>query len=199
MNPEEQTTESTEVQKEKHPVFQVTPLSKYLAMLLFIIMPFLGGWIGYTYAPEKVIEVEKIVILEKEGDSQSRTEAEQVLDIYSLEEYKTLDLEEGVYRVKLPQTLVVRGLVSLEKVDGEYVRAGQPFEVRLDEYSVAQLPGVFFNDPDNKKYKSLALNYTEDDFTEGSVVEITFDAYLHSTRRAGNLDSVEVIEIDLVE
>jgi hypothetical protein len=29
---------------------QVTPLSKYLAMVLFIAMPFIGGWIGYQYA-----------------------------------------------------------------------------------------------------------------------------------------------------
>ena len=37
---------------------QVTSLSKYLAMVLFVIMPFLGGWIGYTYAPVKLVEVE---------------------------------------------------------------------------------------------------------------------------------------------
>ncbi len=42
---------------------RVTPLSKYLAMTLFIVMPFIGGWIGYTYAPEKVVEVEKIVFV----------------------------------------------------------------------------------------------------------------------------------------
>ena len=34
----------------------VTPLSKYLAMVLFIAMPFIGGWIGYMYAPEKPTE-----------------------------------------------------------------------------------------------------------------------------------------------
>ena len=39
----------------------VTPLSKYLALILFIIMPFVGAWIGYTYAPEKIVETEKIV------------------------------------------------------------------------------------------------------------------------------------------
>ena len=38
------------------PLKKVTPLSKYLAMALFIILPFLGGWIGYMYAPEKVVE-----------------------------------------------------------------------------------------------------------------------------------------------
>jgi DKNYY family len=39
------------------PLLKVTPLSKYLAMILFIIMPFLGGWIGYVYIPEKVVGI----------------------------------------------------------------------------------------------------------------------------------------------
>jgi hypothetical protein len=37
---------------------KVTPLSKYLAMVIFIVMPFIGGYIGYVYAPEKVVEVD---------------------------------------------------------------------------------------------------------------------------------------------
>ncbi|HMO78360.1 MAG TPA: hypothetical protein PKA42_01295 [Candidatus Paceibacterota bacterium] len=43
------------------PLHKITPLSKYLAMALFISLPFIGGWIGYQYAPEKVVEVERIV------------------------------------------------------------------------------------------------------------------------------------------
>ena len=42
------------------PLHTVTPLSKYLAMTLYVIMPFIGGWIGYTHAPEKIVEVEKV-------------------------------------------------------------------------------------------------------------------------------------------
>lgn len=42
----------------------VTSLSKYLAMALFVILPFVGGWVGYMYAPEKIVELEKIVIKE---------------------------------------------------------------------------------------------------------------------------------------
>lgn len=34
---------------------QVTPLSKYLALFIFIAMPFVGGWVGYNYAPTKII------------------------------------------------------------------------------------------------------------------------------------------------
>lgn len=32
--------------------FRVTPFSKYLAMVLFIALPFVGGWIGYTFGVE---------------------------------------------------------------------------------------------------------------------------------------------------
>jgi hypothetical protein len=45
-----------------NPAFKVTPLSKYFAMILFILMPFVGGYIGYAYAPEKVVEIEKVVV-----------------------------------------------------------------------------------------------------------------------------------------
>ena len=48
------------------PLKKVTPLSKYLAMVLFILMPFIGGWVGYTYAPDKIVEVEKVVFKEIE-------------------------------------------------------------------------------------------------------------------------------------
>lgn len=43
---------------------KVTPVSKYLAMTLFVALPFIGGWIGYNYAPEKVVEVDKVVVRE---------------------------------------------------------------------------------------------------------------------------------------
>lgn len=35
-------------------------------MTLFIILPFLGGLVGYTLAPEKIVEIERITVLEKE-------------------------------------------------------------------------------------------------------------------------------------
>lgn len=59
---DEQTSEVHEASR----LHQVTPLSKYLAMTLFIILPFVGGWIGYMYAPEKVVEVERVIVEEVE-------------------------------------------------------------------------------------------------------------------------------------
>jgi hypothetical protein len=48
----------------------VTPLSKSLAMILFIVLPFVGGYIGYLLAPLKVVEVERYVIKESETPAQ---------------------------------------------------------------------------------------------------------------------------------
>jgi hypothetical protein len=63
MEPEENTVET----EQSSALHTVTPLSKYLAMVLFVALPFLGGWIGYTYAPEKVVEVERVVIEQTEA------------------------------------------------------------------------------------------------------------------------------------
>lgn len=52
------------VETKQSPLHTVTPLSRYLAMLLFIILPFLGGWVGYTHAPEKIVKNEKIAVIE---------------------------------------------------------------------------------------------------------------------------------------
>lgn len=61
MNPELNNEESVEVIREQHSVFKVTAVSKYLALALFVLLPFVGGYIGYVYAPEKVVEVVKEV------------------------------------------------------------------------------------------------------------------------------------------
>lgn len=65
------------------PLKQVTPVSKYLALLLFIMMPFIGGFIGYTYAPEKIVEVVKTVEVTKSDEAESNnpvliTDVEQI-------------------------------------------------------------------------------------------------------------------------
>jgi hypothetical protein len=57
--------ENNQVESRLAPLQKVTPLSKYLAAALFIVMPFIGGWIGYRYAPEKVVEIQKSIVVEK--------------------------------------------------------------------------------------------------------------------------------------
>lgn len=68
MNNMEPENVSQEVEVEqKSQLHQVTPLSKYLAMVLFILMPFIGGYIGYAYAPEKVVE--RVVVMKEHNTS----------------------------------------------------------------------------------------------------------------------------------
>lgn len=58
----------TEEQVQENVMFKVTPFSKYLALALFVALPFIGGWIGYQYAPEKIVEVERVVTEEASTD-----------------------------------------------------------------------------------------------------------------------------------
>jgi len=52
------------------PFTTVTTVSKLLALALFVALPFIGGYVGYTYAPEKVVEVERVVIKEVKDDAE---------------------------------------------------------------------------------------------------------------------------------
>jgi hypothetical protein len=73
---------------------RVTPLSKYLAMALFVAMPFIGGWVGYRYAPEKIIEIEKPIIIEREVEVQTANKAkaiwEEVVDVEDMRDEASL-------------------------------------------------------------------------------------------------------------
>ncbi len=58
---------------------KVTPLSKYLAMTLFILMPFLGGWVGYINSPEQIV-VEYIYI-EKEVETSHASTTSDIVEV----------------------------------------------------------------------------------------------------------------------
>lgn len=88
---ENETQEEVAVQVEqKSSLHQMTPLSKYLAMALFIILPFVGGYVGYTFAPEKTVEIEKEVVREVVVDEQL-SEQIDVIDPYTTESGIELD------------------------------------------------------------------------------------------------------------
>jgi hypothetical protein len=63
----EQTPEVASEDKQPNSWNTVTPLPKYLAMILFVPPPFIGGWIEYNLAlekgtvePAKTIEVNRV-------------------------------------------------------------------------------------------------------------------------------------------
>ncbi len=68
-------SDTTELEQEKQRNFAIlyksTRFSKYLAIVLFISSPFAGGWIGYTYAPERVMEIGRAVEQAVETDLSS--------------------------------------------------------------------------------------------------------------------------------
>lgn len=75
----------------------VTPLSKYLAMTSFIILPFVGGYVGYQFAPEKVIEVEKEVVREVEVEKVVYVEKEDEVQFVSATNTKDWVLYQNEY------------------------------------------------------------------------------------------------------
>lgn len=51
-----------------HPVHQITPLSKYFALCLFIALPFLGGFIGYSYGLKQAVMEPMVLTVPTVGD-----------------------------------------------------------------------------------------------------------------------------------
>lgn len=70
----------------------VTPLSKYLALVLFVVLPFVGGWVGYQIASENNIDAsqhapEHTVMRPDESDGKSAISSEP-LDAVEASEWK---------------------------------------------------------------------------------------------------------------
>jgi len=93
-----------------HPVNRVTPVSKYLTMALFIILPFVGGYVGYSLAPEKVVEVENVVTTK--SDTIGQNQSTRNTDINP-------DVSEGFYLKHI-------GTETSPKAEIYYVRSGEP-------------------------------------------------------------------------
>lgn len=78
------------------PLFKVTTVSKYFALALFVALPFIGGLVGYIYAPEKIVEIEKVIYLENslEDTPESSTEGgNDPVKYYIVSEQISLDIK----------------------------------------------------------------------------------------------------------
>jgi|AntRauTorckE6833_2_1112554.scaffolds.fasta_scaffold08140_3 hypothetical protein len=144
-----QTSERAEVIETKQSPIHTTTLSKYLAMGLFVALPFLGGWIGYTHAPEKIIETERIVIQEVEKKRNNFQDATFSSDELTVVEAPELVLSEQY--LNLPPFHIFhnqRHLISIAgpcQVDNE---GGT-----IDEVSVISEPLDF---PDEEQYEVIS-------------------------------------------
>ena len=70
---------------------EVTPLSKYVALALFATMPFIGGYIGYKYAPEKIIEVERVVVVGQEAGDKAQPDVLGTTTATTTDNYEFVD------------------------------------------------------------------------------------------------------------
>lgn len=65
------------------PLMQVTPLSKGVALLVVIALPFLGGWVGYQSAPEETVYIETSNETSSEGEDEYAEITKQYQALYN--------------------------------------------------------------------------------------------------------------------
>lgn len=176
----EQTSEAILNKKEQSTWNTVTPFSKHLAMTLFVIMPFIGGWVGYMFAPEKIVEVEKIVETKKEVEtvqplsySKEQISGACSQDVNNLEplytsietkflnqfpSYETLYRNWGVDKNKPKARLHNNALFSCELEDGTYLAS---FIYENNDYQ--------HNNTDEPKFRFRIIHFEE----EGNILTIS--------------------------
>jgi hypothetical protein len=160
------------------PLTKMTPLSKYLAMALFIAMPFLGFWLGMQYAvtqnstdlttpnDEKIMTGDKIPVTKKTA-SVDKTEKINVpegvsqpgYDKYTDEQMKFSLVYPEKYQVKEHDNGIMLSLTKYDDKRGKPVDCGgyilQPDEVvvRVSFHPTA-LPYMI---RDDRRYENVTL------------------------------------------
>lgn len=170
-------------QIQENVMFKVTPFSKYLALALFVLLPFVGGWIGYHYSPEKIVEIEKVVEVEVVREVEKETTANPATK-YSLQEiglggeYFAVgdsvvwlnETDSGYYLEPTYEIFEIAG-VDLETFEPKIVRQydvpqGNTFQnwISRDKNNVYYRNEVIENaDPETYRVsETVALNYDAD-------------------------------------
>lgn len=107
------------------PLKKVTPLSKYLAMALFIILPFVSGYLGYVLSPEKVLEVGGVI---------------EVGDLPN--EDRSLVTDEGLISSEVPHNQFERTYVMQFNEDAQVI-FDNPDSEYFDEYMTMSHPARY--------------------------------------------------------
>jgi hypothetical protein len=133
------------------PLKKVTPLSKYLALALFIILPFLGGYVGYTLVPVKIVEVERVVIEETlRNDVINNTKADSRIDTVALGTVTDIG---GIYKFTYPSDWDLKdtqkfGYIQLfnhKKDDAVYKKGWGENENKVEGGSVQLISEIEYN------------------------------------------------------
>ena len=155
----------TEVKK--NPLFVVTPLSKYLAMIIFIAMPFVGAYIGYRLVPGKIIYIE--------SDTSPTPAKEMDLGTTTGLCGKTFDVSGQVYIDGIEVTSRVAALIT-----NEY-QADQNSDKTVCHWILENTKNI-----QSLKLQVSRVNYDYSPLTSSS----TFDAYLVTF---GTLDNQKTV------
>jgi hypothetical protein len=138
---------------------KVTPLSKYLALGLFVSLPFIGGWIGYTYAPEKMVEVERIVEVEK---------------VVIKEVIKEIDKEEDLKLVS-PNVFEYSSLIAGSKYGGmiaEKIVSSNEYKIEVEFSGNVVLAGTLTAPTGNPEDGGMGPNYSISQLTDSSIAKL---------------------------
>jgi len=160
-----------QIQSNSSSLRKATPLSKYLAMALFIILPFLGGWIGYTYSPEKVVEVEKIIYKDSElSNTGSQNLVHQDTD-KSLEEIAFVSYNESGWKGgwMVRKNSNTGEWEDIKQVAGKYI---QKRGVLKNNHVFLSTYGDLSNNPDYSSYVTIVS------LENNEVSQLPVDGYL---------------------
>ena len=139
---------------------KVTPVSKYLALVLFVVLPFIGGWIGYNYAPEKVVEVEveveRVVVkeVEKIVENDSGLELDQskfaelvVKKESAIEKHQRYYVSKDGIKYFMPKEAMTEyGLFYLYKAENKVFYLRSDTELSYPRVQLVEVEGVYAED-----------------------------------------------------
>ncbi len=140
------------------PLKKITPVSKFVALVLFVSLPFLGAYLGYQFAPIQVVEVEKPItetIPEQQFSLPSSSElqpifTEQISDKLAIELlYTTKDGDVPYFKSFIPNSSSCCGVYKYNRTTNRFLDTGISIDsmsgekVSTDGRYIAKVDGVF--------------------------------------------------------
>ena len=152
----------------KNILFEVTTVSKVLAAVLFIILPFIGGWIGYIYGKNNSVNI-----------TATNTELKTPTQITATE----LNTEENT----TPEMNKINWVTTLASAEGKEITIQYPTEIPVSANALEEnKPYALGIDPGFPNY-TLPLTTT----TEILIAELTTDLkYIFYLKRNASSDVV---------
>jgi len=174
------------VVSKKNVLFEVTTLSKTLAAILFIILPFVGFWVGTIHTQN--LNNHNQTVVTQTIKNQAQEIQKEVTGVEAVKVTKMFDLTENDYWVSA-QTGIFKGYLS-KKTLGKDEVLGPLLEgetITCDTFTITEGDlSIFYKYAGEDKYVSLTENELPYEIYIGdgdvkNLAEITQDVLLKST------------------